>query len=294
MALADHLGMAANTPKPKKGSPPSLPARHRKQRERNFWDWTLDLRAVTTEKQFVALIKEHFRERVRGGHLRELRITAGARFWAKLNWELACYFGDIHVRVRDWAGFQRRLPAVAKKLQANFRQLRGECGLEFRVEYDSTPTTGVRERTFIRYFFLGPKCRLTVPALAAALRKWKADPPVTVIGRTWAKLEFDFGLETRALPKAVGLAVRRGGQGLHFALNANAKRVGQLRAYLEDTGTMNDGDELAACRRVLEAWSEEADPNAALPAHWQPLLLFVESAFPGVLVEPDDPLAEAG
>lgn len=265
--------------------------RLRKERERNFWDWALDLSTVTTEKQFVALIKGHFRERVRGGFLRDFRITAGARFWAQLNWELASYFGNINVRVRDWAGFQQRLPVVAKKLQANFRQLRGEVGAAgFRVEYDSTPTTGVRQRTFVRYFFLDPKCKLTVPALAAALRKWKADPPLTVIERTWTGLEFDFGLDTRAVPKAAGLDVRQGGRGLHFVLNANAKRVGQLRAYLEDTGTWNDGDELEGCRRVLEAWSEEDDADAVLPAHWQPLVLFVGSAFPGVLVEPDDPL----
>jgi hypothetical protein len=274
----------------KKPSPATLARRNRQQRERNFWDWTLDLSQVTTEAKFIALIKEHFRERVRGGFIREFRITAGARFWAQLNWELACYFGSIRVRVTDWTGFQQRLPAVAKKLQANFRQLRGECGAGFRVEYDSTPTTGVRERTFICYLFLGPKCKLTIPALTAALRKWKADPPLTVIGRTWSKLEFDFGLETRAVPRATGLEVQQGGRRLYFALNANAKRVGQLLAYLEDIGTFNDGDALQSCRRVLEAWSEEDDPDVALPAHWQPLLHRVEAAFPGVLVEPDDPL----
>jgi hypothetical protein len=249
------------------------------------------LSQVTTEAKFVALIKEHFRERVRGGFLREFRITAGARFWAQLNWELACYFGDIHVHVKEWAGFQQRLPAVAKKLQACFRQLRGEIGAAgFRVEYDSTPTTGVRQRTFIRYLFLNPKCKLTVPALATALRKWKADPPLTVIGRTWTKLDFDFGLDTRTLGRSVGLDVRQGGRSLYLALNANAKRVGQLLSYLEDTGTENDADELDGCRRVLEVWSEEDDPEVALPADWEPLLLYVQTAFPGALVEPDDPL----
>lgn len=282
--------MSKKTTKPKRPSPATLARRNRKQRERAFWDWTLDLSQVRTEPQFVALIKEHFRERVRGGYIRELRIRAGARFWAQLNWELACYFGDIHVRVRDWAGFQQRLPAVAKKLQSNFRQLRGECGPGFRVEYDSTPTTGVRHRTFVRYFFLGPKCRLTVLALTAALRKWKVDAPLTVIGRTWTGLEFDFGLDTRVVPKAAGLDVRQGGRGLHLVLNANAKRVGQLLAYLTDTGTNNDEEELSGCRRVLEAWSEEDDADGALPTHWQPLVLFIADKFAGVLIEPDDPL----
>lgn len=265
--------------------------RLRQQRERAFWDWTLDLGGVTTETRFVALIKEHIRERVRGGFIREFRIQAGARFWGLLSSELGCYFGNIHVRVRDWAGFQQRLPAVAKILQTNFRHLRGERGATgFRVEYDSTPTTGVRQRTFVRYFFLGPKCKLTVPALVAGLRKWKADPPLTVIGRTWTGLEFDFGLETRAVPKASGLDVRQGGRGLNFVLNTSAKRVSQLLAYLTDTGTDHDESELRPCRRVLEAWSEEDDPGGVLGTQWQPLVLHIEAAFPGVLVEPDDPL----
>jgi len=274
----------------KKPSPATLARRQRKQRERAFWDWTLDLSAVTTEANFVALIKEHFRERVRSGFIREFRIQAGSRFWALVNWELACYFGDIRVRVLDWAGFQQRLPAVARRLQANFRHLRGECGPGFKVEYDSTTTTGVRHRTFIRYFFLGPKCKLTLPALAQALRKDKWEPPLTVIGRTWSKLEFDFGLESRTVPKATGLDVQYGGRRLSFVLNANARRVGQLLNYLMDTGTNNDEDALIGCRRVLEAWSEEDDVDGALPAHWQPLVAFVEAAFPGSLVEPDDPL----
>lgn len=274
----------------KKPSPTTLPPRLRQNRDRAFWDWTLDLTGVRTESQFITLIKEHFRERVRNGFIRELRIHAGARFWTQFNWELACYFGDIHVRVRDWAGFKGRLPAVAKKLQANFRQLRGECGPEFQVKYDSNPTTGVRHRTFIRYFFLGPKCNLTVPALVKALRIWKANPPLVVLSRTWDGLEFDFGLETREVPRATGLEVWQGSRGLRFVLNANTKRVGRLLTYLTDTGTNNDEEQLRACRRVLEAWSEEDDPEAALPRRWQPLEVYISETFEGVFVEPDDPL----
>jgi hypothetical protein len=280
----------AKKPKPRPSSRPDLPAKHRRQRERAYWEWALDLSDVRTEAQFVALIKEHFRERVRVGFIREFRVQAGARFWAQVNWELACYFGDIRVRVHDWAGFQQRLPAVAKRLQANFRQLRGECGPGFRVEYGSTPTTGVRLRTYIRYVFLGPKCKLTIPALTTAIRKVKWEPPMTVIGRTWSGLEFHCGLETRTLPKVAGLDVQQGGRRLHFALNANAKRVGQLLAYLTDIGTHNVPDELDGCRRVLEVWSEEDDSEGALAAHWQPLVQLITDKFPGAVVEPDDPL----
>jgi hypothetical protein len=103
-------------------------------------------------------------------------------------------------------------------------------------------------------------------------------------------LEFDFGLDTRKVPKSAGLDVQQAGHRLKFVLNRNARRVKQLLEYLDDTGTWNDAEELAGCRRVLEAWSEEVDPDQILPAHWQPLERYFCEEFPGILVEPDDPL----
>ena len=54
----------------------------RKERERCKWDWALDFTQVKTKTDFVRLIAEHVRERVRLGMINKFELPAslGPRF----------------------------------------------------------------------------------------------------------------------------------------------------------------------------------------------------------------------
>jgi hypothetical protein len=273
-------------------SPATFARRLRKQRERASWDWTLDLSGVRTKADFVAVVREHIRERVRAGFIGAMRVTAGARFWSSLNEVLDSYFGNIRVRVLGWDGFERRQQDYARKLQTNFLLLRRERGAAaFHVEYDREPAASVRPRTFIRYFFLGPKCKLTLAGLAGGLRKHEWGTPVTILQTVRVGVEFEFGLEgTRKLKRSACLELDFGGYRLHLTVNGSWAQVARLRQYLVENYAETDPHLLARCNSVLEMWSWDDDPRGQFGQPRQAVLDLVRALFDDLYLEEDDVL----
>lgn len=268
----------------------------RKERERCKWDWTLDFTQVKTKTDFVQLIAEHVRERVRLGMINKFELPAslGPRFWYKLDWTLGCYFGGIHIRCVGWPAFSEQQKDLAKKLQLRFQLLRRERGAsDFKVEYDSAAGQDVRFRTYIRYLFLGPTCKLTVPALVQVLREYPWKEPVSVRSVKWRELTFDDinYNRVRQLKNKDGLELNLGGNRLQMLCNDNIRQVTQLREVVAESA-WHDPEELKSCRRILEIWSWDADPKGKLSKQRQAVLGCIEKAFSDVYLEDDDALAE--